>query len=111
MMKEICVKQDIFNQTIGYGGWTLITIGLIFILIASYMEFGSNQFKEGREKWEIGIWCYDSILDGERECRENNTVENRFRISLTFLVSDILVIIAWINYKKKIFKFKWCDKL
>lgn len=107
MTKEICVRKDRFSQILGYGAWSLITIGIIFILITSSMEFGSNYYKIEEDK--INKWCYISVLDNSMICRYNNTVENRFYTSVLALIIDTGVLGIWIYFKQNKLKFKWCS--
>ena len=105
-MKIICVNQNIFLKTIGYGLSILATIGVIYVLIGSNYEISTihgdclNQFITNIE------YCGDNDVGNLRVV----SVYARFDASIVTLCIGIGGWFIWYYFKQQRFRFSWCDE-
>ena len=114
-MKTICINEKRFAQCIGYGLWSFVSIGLLFVIFASAQEiqtineienetlFRSDNtvcyinFFVGEKCTTIFTWLYDGI----------NPVDRHWW-SMVLSIINVIVIGIWIYYKQQKVKFSFC---
>ena len=100
MTKVICVNRKLFERTIGYGLWTILTVTLLTFLVASIIE---------TEGMGNRVYCIDSILfENYTDCFIPAEKKNTTLIVMNAL--NIIFISLWIYNKQKTFKLSWCEK-
>jgi len=108
-MIKICINEKRFEQILGYGSWSLLTLGIISVLVASYFELPTRH----EETHDIVMYlCYQSVLENKDVCNNyyDDRTSNRFYGSIIALIIDICLISYWINYKKHLLSFKLCER-
>jgi len=113
-MKHICINRKRFEQVLGYGSWSVITLTLLIFLSASVIEV-SNQYllPPSASTYGVFIWCYDSVLFNERFCGDVFDDDGQQYYSMyDFIIMNLInasVIGGYIYNKQQKFKFAWCE--
>lgn len=116
--KILCVKRSTFNKVLGYGSWSIITIGIIVLLVSSGLENSSLHHIDAEGVLD-GRTCYMNFFDSTEHCWSDRFVlysggvtgpSERFSFSIVCSIIDVFVIGSWIYVKQQRFKFGWCEK-
>ncbi len=118
MTRKICINQNYFGKSIGYGLWGLMTIGILILLIASTLEVNSiykttndnDHFDCDYRYNKIFDDDYGTCLDIIEYTDKNGWVHYRQYYGILFAIIDCIGIGLWIYYKQQTFKFSWCNK-
>ena len=110
--RKVCVNKKRFEQGVGYGLWSLLTVGMITVLVISSMEINTVIYNEGDFPFG-GKVCYLNYFDG-RKCTSETYWE--YSVNPTFrhftsqfaLIINTIFIGLWIYHKQEYFKLGWC---
>ena len=128
-MKTFCVSQKRFTQCVGYGLWSLLTVGLSILLFLSINDFRPTEENNFSDSEEWGCEVVPIFLNEVKICYNRNSslppmiahydydviVDNAvwgykvFSLTAIALFIDVIVIGVWIYSKQTKFKFMWCE--
>jgi len=119
MVKKLCVSQRLFGKCLGYGLWSLATIGVLFALFASSYEVSTINEHVKDQPYGLDLeFCYTNVSDGFKErCYSwggwvtSNGPSERYMISILLIIIDMIGIGSWVYYKQQKFKFAWCENI
>jgi len=113
MTKVICVNRRLFNKSLGYGSWGIITTLLIVFTPISMIETSTLYTDYGdTDMLSDNKYCYSSITYQKEICYgwlEAGT-DDRTIILQTLLTINLIAISIYAYNKQQKFKLSWCEK-
>lgn len=108
----ICINRSHFEQFLGYGLWTLLTIGLFFLFSIPLTESFNSHIEQIQSRGDmVNAIVYVSSLDGDVNTFIDIEVVYLGWVlwSLPFII-NLLVIGLWFYGKQNKFRIEFCEK-